>query len=439
LVEIGTQIYDDSAHPISTFIESHIPIDELLWDAKKRIDEWLPNPTTPASAKHATYVGKLFEYRLALLCHHQPFYLENAPTGIFQAFRQHNMSSVQDRNAEDEIIRLCAVLYRYHNNFTREPEPEHPSGPSYSECVEAMTSVPTPVIEDIYRLAQRFEERYPTRNTMHAAFWVQLPNNHGIFSLQADAIIDHMLIDVKTRRSNTVSRHDLRQIITYALLDWDDNYGIQSVGIYLSRLGLTVSWGLDELTERAGFSFSEMRQHVKDMLERDVWRRVATAAKEQNRERGQWHPVFLSRQWTPAHRNFKRYVPLYQCFDYRVASLLVCMLQPGVSNIAEWLSVSRQDITVDWELGTVQLSKQIIHLPWDILAFLDAFRDHCERFFPNRSCIWSPDTKPLTSLRLKNQLRAGMAKMQSPWYRGSAELLPYLEGLLSSISVLANN
>ena len=64
----------------------------------------------------------------------------------------------------------------------------------------------------------------------------------------ADPILDGCLYDVKTtlrpRRGLTPM---LRQLLGYALLDWDNEFELDRVGFYWSRQGEWMSWKLDEL------------------------------------------------------------------------------------------------------------------------------------------------------------------------------------------------
>ena len=68
----------------------------------------------------------------------------------------------------------------------------------------------------------------------------------------ADLIIDGCLYDVKTSinpRQKLPST--IRQILGYAVLDWDDEYAIERIGLYLSRQGKAISWSVDEIVESA--------------------------------------------------------------------------------------------------------------------------------------------------------------------------------------------
>ena len=86
----------------------------------------------------------------------------------------------------------------------------------------------------------------------------------------ADLIVRNWLLDIKT---TVQPRRDLpitvRQLIGYALLDWDDEYGIEEVGVYFSRQGKFISWKLDELIERTATdgktSLPELRREFREL------------------------------------------------------------------------------------------------------------------------------------------------------------------------------
>lgn len=72
----------------------------------------------------------------------------------------------------------------------------------------------------------------------------------------ADLIAGNLLIDIKagqgdatTEGTRTIGldRTELDQILGYALMDYSDQYGLDSVGIYAARFGYLATWPLQEL------------------------------------------------------------------------------------------------------------------------------------------------------------------------------------------------
>src|SRR5262249_2681307 len=62
----------------------------------------------------------------------------------------------------------------------------------------------------------------------------------------ADLIVNGCLIDIKSSKLPGIDPLDLRQLVGYVLLDYDDEYHMQSVGIYKARYGMLVTWPLEQ-------------------------------------------------------------------------------------------------------------------------------------------------------------------------------------------------
>jgi hypothetical protein len=75
--------------------------------------------------------------------------------------------------------------------------------------------------------------------------------SYAIDGADADFIADGMLVDIKTSIKNDFPKAHLLQIIGYSLLDWDDVFNIESVGVYFSRQGVLISWPLEQLIRGA--------------------------------------------------------------------------------------------------------------------------------------------------------------------------------------------
>lgn len=81
----------------------------------------------------------------------------------------------------------------------------------------------------------------------------------ALCAADADLIADHLLIDIKTRlgpadprtgiRSDRLPSADIRQLVSYALFDTSDRYGVRAIGIYSARYGELVTWPLGEILD----------------------------------------------------------------------------------------------------------------------------------------------------------------------------------------------
>ncbi|WP_242891097.1 hypothetical protein [Actinomadura litoris] len=69
----------------------------------------------------------------------------------------------------------------------------------------------------------------------------------------ADYILDGLLLDCKaTTRPRRLGREEIYQLAGYLLLDYDDHYGINRVGLYLSRQGALITWTVEDFLRRLG-------------------------------------------------------------------------------------------------------------------------------------------------------------------------------------------
>ena len=69
----------------------------------------------------------------------------------------------------------------------------------------------------------------------------------------ADFIINGLLLDCKATVAPTrLANEEINQLAGYLLLDYDDQYGINRVGLYLSRQGFGVTWKVGEFLELLG-------------------------------------------------------------------------------------------------------------------------------------------------------------------------------------------
>jgi hypothetical protein len=112
-----------------------------------------------------------------------------------------------------------------------------------------------------------------------SGLWALGPTFAGsaLINADADLIAGGLLVDIKTdlgelTKTGRVFRLELDtiyQLAGYALLDFDDEFGIDTVGLYAARYGNLVTWPLDEyLAVLAGrpVSLPEERAAFREML-----------------------------------------------------------------------------------------------------------------------------------------------------------------------------
>lgn len=84
-----------------------------------------------------------------------------------------------------------------------------------------------------------------------------------------DLVAGGSLIDLKSTIKASLALRDLQQIIAYALLDWQDEFQIHSVGILSLRYARLVEWTLDDLLSTMGgppLALVELRASLRRIL-----------------------------------------------------------------------------------------------------------------------------------------------------------------------------
>ena len=79
-----------------------------------------------------------------------------------------------------------------------------------------------------------------------------------------------LLLELKTYKTLSLGLHDVLQVVGYALLDFDDEYRIDTLGLFNARYAKLATWRLyDLLHELAGYSVDvpEVRDDFRRLLE----------------------------------------------------------------------------------------------------------------------------------------------------------------------------
>jgi hypothetical protein len=160
---------------------------------------------------------------------------------------------------EETVVRLCFVasffedIYRTgrigRSSMLAEATPS-------TRLTGLLAAVPAHVIDDIgaqMRLAERplapFRALPPAARVCGPVF----TGSGDLGGADADYILGGTLLDCKaTRNPRRLGREEIYQLAGYLLLDYDDDFGIDRVGFYLSRQGGLITWSADEFVRRLG-------------------------------------------------------------------------------------------------------------------------------------------------------------------------------------------
>ena len=232
---------------------------------------------------------------------------------FFEALNRtvHEIAPHRRRLADDEeqtLARYCLILAALEAPYRAGA---HAWPPGYfgdvppSNAVDMLAAVPEDWAEDAAALGAAFAERYPSWHGADAVLNPEFAGAADVGGADGDFIADGCLWEIKTTKDR-VKGKDLHQLLGYLLLDYDDEYGIDRVGVLLPRQNTRVSWPIGELmaamSGRDDLDLSRLRRdfravcgrrrrRVNDLVQQvghgSTSRREAELEKEYQRLRGE--------------------------------------------------------------------------------------------------------------------------------------------------------
>ena len=163
--------------------------------------------------------------------------------------------SCKDEGIDERLTRLALVLGRLEASWrSRYPIDPDKAGIHQDMALEQMMS------------AQRADLVADIRNIMSAGLVHLRPLIsqepvilNPVFSqsllvggADADFITGGCLVELKTTARPSMAANELRQVVTYALLDSNDEHRIRDVALFYIRRPQYLTWSLDKLLEAAG-------------------------------------------------------------------------------------------------------------------------------------------------------------------------------------------
>ena len=181
------------------------------------------------------------------------------------------MGRILDTDKEEELARYCIVLSLFEQQFRVGPRIESPLFSIKRRAVvrDLLALAEDEWVQDICAQSHLFFDRcrhlLKGRATLNPTF----KGSPDVWGADADLIADDCLIDIKSTINPKLSRNCLYQILGYALLDYDDELGIQEVGIYFARQGVTLLWPLqtlmDDLSGGSAPPLTELRKRFQEV------------------------------------------------------------------------------------------------------------------------------------------------------------------------------
>ena len=176
---------------------------------------------------------------------------------------------------ERTLARFCLVLTAFEAVFRAgpaAPPPQHYGGSWPDSAADLIDLVPDDRVNDVAVLAAAFAAQYPSwHGDTTAALNPKFAGSIDIGGADADFIADGCLWDIKTTTRGGGQGRDLYQLLGYLLLDYEDEYAIERVGLVFPRQNTKVAWPVDELiaemSGRDGLDLAALRRRFRTVCE----------------------------------------------------------------------------------------------------------------------------------------------------------------------------
>ena len=197
--------------------------------------------------------------------------------GFFRSFqdvlaRYNPAGRMLDREQEEDMARHSVVLAFFEQIFRAGPGINSPlfADDASTRVSALLAKVEDAFIQDLTALSWLFFESDHHLLSDSAVLNPNFSGSHHVGGADADLIVDGCLMEIKaTTQPSKEWKALLYQLLGYALLDYDDQYGIEQVGVYFARQGVTLSWRLrdliSELASRPLPPLDELRQSFREV------------------------------------------------------------------------------------------------------------------------------------------------------------------------------
>lgn len=161
--------------------------------------------------------------------------------------------------AEQELNRLCYAMAWFEEAYrSGRLWPGTPLGDADPELTLArlLGAVPTYAIADLAAQVRLADSALAELRAAHPPEQVHIgptfAGSRDVGGADADLIVGGLLLDIKAKARTAASREEFYQLLGYVLLDYDNRYRIDRVGLYLSRFGHLITWTITEYLSLLG-------------------------------------------------------------------------------------------------------------------------------------------------------------------------------------------
>ncbi len=175
---------------------------------------------------------------------------------------------------EADLARYCYVLAMYESLFRGAADSSLYTLRIGASADEQLALAPSAAVVDLVALTGAAATTLSPLFKKTAILNPSFSGSPDVLGADADLIVDHCLIDIKTTISKSLDRQTLYQLVGYLLLDYGDEYAINALGFYLSRIPALVVWPAKDLIASMSNgveSVKGLRKDLKALLALDIF------------------------------------------------------------------------------------------------------------------------------------------------------------------------
>jgi len=188
----------------------------------------------------------------------------------------HTIQPIGRRLEPDEerlLARYCFILGLFEEPYrTGHYAEELLLLPAPRKSIDELLAIPENAwVDDLCTLSTLFYDNYHPLLSRPFTLNPTFAGSSDVGGADADLIVDDCLIEIKSSIRAGIDSSWLHQLVGYILLDYDDQHHLHSVGIYMARQGLLLTWSLMDflclLTGNDQISLSQLRQEFRTVCQ----------------------------------------------------------------------------------------------------------------------------------------------------------------------------
>ena len=155
-----------------------------------------------------------------------------------------------DEGEESLLNRYCVVLALFEQCYRAGPSPNSPLFSRDASNVSDLLEIAKPHwVEDLSAQSKTFYGYFSDHLGAAHVLNPTFTGSRDVGGADGDLILETALLDVKATIHSKIVGSWLYQLIGYTLLDYDDQYELTNVDIYLTRQGKLIVWDIQSLID----------------------------------------------------------------------------------------------------------------------------------------------------------------------------------------------